>query len=210
MFEIEYKGGNAVVITTKKVKVMIDPKRSVVGLKDPTTKGAVVVATDPNLALYSDESALTIDGPGEYEVSDVSIKAIAVDRYGSASGSREQTMYRLEIGDVRLAVLGNIVSDLTENQQEALGIIDMVILPVGGGGTLNATEAAKLARAIEAKVVIPVHYADSTLAYAEPQESLEVFKKEFSAEVEQVAKYKVKSSTTIPTANTIIEIARSA
>lgn len=209
MFDIEYKGGNAVVITTKKIKILVDPKISVVGLKDLAIKDSVVVATDRELALYADDSLLTIDGPGEYEVSDVSIKAVAVDRHGSASGSKELTMYRLEIGEVRIAVLGNIAPELSETQQEALGVIDIAIVPVGGGATLNALQAANLARTIEAKVVIPVHYADSAIAYAEPQESLDAFKKEFNSEIEQVTKYKVKSPSSIPTANTIVEISRS-
>lgn len=209
MFEIEYKGGNAVIIATKKVKVMIDPKLSILGLKDPVVKGVLVVATDPELVIRSDDSLLTIDGPGEYEVSDVSIKAIAVDRHGSASGSRELTMYRLEIGDVRIAVLGNVAPELSESQQEALGVIDMAILPVGGGDTLSATQAVKLARTIEAKVVVPVHYADGALKYLEAQEGLDAFVKEFNAEVETVSKYKVKSSASIPAASTIIEITRS-
>jgi len=209
MFDIEYKGANAVVITTKKIKLLVDPKLSVVGLKDLATKDNVVIATDREFALYADDLLLTIDGPGEYEVSDVSVKAIAVDRHGSANGSKELTMYRIEIGDVRIAVLGNIAPELSETQQEALGVIDMAIMPVGGGGTLSALQAANLARTIEAKVIIPVHYADSAITYAEPQESLDAFKKEFNSEVEQTAKYKVKASASIPSANTIVEISRS-
>jgi L-ascorbate metabolism protein UlaG (beta-lactamase superfamily) len=209
MFDIEYKGGNAVVITTKKIKVMVDPKLSVLGLKDPATKEALIVATDPQLAIHSDDSLLVIDGPGEYEASDVSIRAIAADKYGTAKGSKELTMYRLELGDVRLAVLGNVAPDLDESQLEALGVIDLLILPVGGGGTLNATQAAQLARTIDVKAVIPVQYADSALKYIEDQDSIEVFKKEFGGELEQVSKYKVKSSATIPAVSTIIEITRS-
>lgn len=209
MFDIEYKGGNAVVIATKKIKIMIDPKLSELGLKDPTTKDAVVVATDPQLAIRSDDSLVTIDGPGEYEMSDVSIKAIAVDRYDTPKGSKELTMYRIEIGDIRIAVLGNIAPELTENQLETLGMVDMVVLPVGAGGTLSATQASQLVRTIDAKVVVPVHYADKALTYGEPQEGLDAFEKEFGGEIEQTPKYKVKSSASIPVVNTIIEISRS-
>jgi len=209
MFDIEYKGGNAVVVTTKKIKIMIDPKLSELGLKDPTTKDAVVLATDPQLVIRSDDSLVTIDGPGEYEMSDVSIKAIAVDRYDTPKGSKELTMYRIEIGEVRIAILGNIAPELTDNQLETLGMVDMVILPVGAGGTLNATQATQLVRTIDAKVVVPVHYADSMLSYNEPQEGLDAFEKEFGGEVEQTSKYKVKSSASIPVTNTIIEISRS-
>lgn len=209
MFDIEYKGGNAVVITTKKTKVMIDPKVSQIGLKDLSVKGAVVLATGPEHLVAADDSLLVIDGPGEYEVSDVSIRAVAADRYGTSKGSREATIYRVEVGDVRIAVLGNIASELSETQLEALGVIDMIILPVGGGDTLNATEATQLVRTIEAKVVIPVHYADSALSYEAPQDTLETFKKEYGGEVEQVGKYKVKAGTALPAAATVIELTRS-
>lgn len=208
MFDIEYKGGNAVVIATKKTKVMIDPRLSVVGLKDPSVTDAVVLATDPELAIRSDDSALTVDGPGEYEISDISVRAIAADRYGAAQGSKDLTIYRIEVGDVRIVILGNIRAELSEGQLEALGVVDIVILPVGGGDTLNAVEATQLVRAVDAKVVVPVHYADKGLKYDAPQDELEVFSKEYNGSIEQVGKYKVKSAASIPQASTIVEIAR--
>jgi L-ascorbate metabolism protein UlaG (beta-lactamase superfamily) len=119
-------------------------------------------------------------------------------------------MYRVEIGDVRLAVLGNIESKLTEDQLESLGVIDLLILPVGGGGyTLDATSAAAIVRQIGPKAVIPVHYADSALQYEVPQDTLEVFTKELAAPVETVSKYKVKSAASIPQVLTVIELTRS-
>ena len=50
MFEIEYKGGNTVVLLSKKASLVIDPKLSVVGLKDIKTKAAIVaMASSPTL-----------------------------------------------------------------------------------------------------------------------------------------------------------------
>lgn len=211
MFDIEYKGGNTVVIATKKSTAVFDPKLSLVGLKDLVVKDAIEIATEARFVLNNASAQLHIEGPGEYEVGDFSIRATpAVRHIDTAEAGLLSTMYRIEIGDVRLAVIGNIANKLTEDQLEGLGIIDILILPVGGGGyTLDATGAAAVARQIGPKVVIPIHYADAALAYEVPQDTLEVFVKELAAPVETVAKYKVKSLASVPQTLTIVEVTRS-
>jgi L-ascorbate metabolism protein UlaG (beta-lactamase superfamily) len=209
MFEVEYKGGNALTVATKKTKIVINPNLSGIGGKDLSVKDAVVLATEADLALRSEETRLVVDGPGEYEISDVSIRGVAIDSYNGEKNLHESTAYRIEIGDVRIAVLGNTVAALSEDQLEAIGIIDMAVVPIGGGGTLNPTEAAQLIRSIDARVVIPVHYADAGLKYPEPQEELDIFVKEFAGEVEQATKYKVKNAAALPQIKTVIELTRS-
>ena len=211
MFDIEYKGGNTVVIATKKSTAVFDPKLSLVGLKDVAIKDAVEVATESRFALDSPAAKLHIEGPGEYEVGDFSIRATPATRHIDTSETVPlSTMYRVEIGDVRLAVIGNVESKLSEDQLESLGVIDLLVLPVGGGGyTLDATSAASIVRQIGPKAVIPVHYADTALQYEVPQDTLEVFTKDLAAPVETVAKYKVKSASSIPQTLTVIEVTRS-
>ena len=68
MFEIEYKGANSVVISTKKSTLVVDPKLSLVGLKDISTKDAVELATEARFALNGENARLNIEGPGEYGV----------------------------------------------------------------------------------------------------------------------------------------------
>lgn len=211
MFDIEYRGGNTVVITTKKSKLITDPKLSLVGLKDVPTKDAIILATEARFALNNEDALLNIEGPGEYELADFSIRGIATRRHlDSAEQGNLSTIYRVEVGDVRIAILGNIDGKLSEALLEEIGVVDLVILPVGGNGyTLDATSAAHLIRAIDAKVVIPIHYADPALSYEVVQDDLEVFKKEFGGDVEQTPKLKVKSVSMLPTVQTIIELTRS-
>lgn len=211
MFEIEYKGGNCVVITTKKSKLVVDGKLSHIGLKDVPTKDAIELATAPEFALRSKEAKLTIDGPGEYEISDVSIRGVAARRHTDTENDvKKSTIYRVEIGDVRIAIIGNIDFRVSEDQLEELGLVDIVIVPVGGGGyTLDATNATVLVRKIDCKVAIPVHYADKAVKYEVPQEDVSVFVKEFGGQHEVTPKYKVKSASSVPAATTVIEIARS-
>jgi L-ascorbate metabolism protein UlaG (beta-lactamase superfamily) len=211
MFEIEYKGANGLVITAKKTTALIDPKISTSGLKDLSVKDAVEIATEARFATEGKDAQLCIEGPGDYELGDFSIKGIAALRHIDVEGDEKRsTIYRIEVGDVRMVVFGNIVPKLSEDQLEAIGVVDIMIVPVGGGGyTLDATSAAALIRQVDPKVVIPVHYADSNLNYEVPQDSLEVFVKELGAPVETVTKYKLKTSSALPESLTVMEITRS-
>lgn len=211
MLDIEYKGGNTVVFTTKKTTVVADPKTSVVGLKDTSIKGAIELATEPRFALDSTNAQLAIEGPGEYEISDFSIHGVSTQRHiDTEVDEKIATIYRIEVGDVRIALLGNIAPKLTEDQLEEIGVVDMVVLPVGGNGyTLDATSAVSIIRQIDPRVVIPVHYEDGAVKYEVSQDSLETFTKELGAPQEEaVSKYKVKAASSLPQTLTIIEITR--
>jgi len=211
MFDIEYKGANGLIISTKKATVVLDPKLSVVGLKDLSTKDAIELATEARFALRSDTARLNIEGPGEYGVADFDIRGIAAQRHlDSTADPKISTIYRIEIGDVRIVVLGNIYEKLTDDQLEEIGLIDILVLPVGGSGyTLDATGAASVTRSIDPKVVIPVHYADSAIKYEVPQDTVDTFIKELGAPVEETAKYKLKQSSALPLALTIVKVERS-
>ncbi len=211
MFDIEYKGANAIVINGKKTQVVTDPKLSLVGAKDVSVKDAVEIATEARFATDND-ARLHIEGPGEYEVGEVSIRGVRALRHIDTSADEPiSTMYRIEIGDVRLAVVGNIDAKLSEEQLEAIGVVDILVVPVGGNGyTLDAVSATTIAKQIDPRVVIPVHYADDALKYEVPQDGVDEFIKDLAAPVEPVgAKYKVKSAASLPQVLTTVVIDRS-
>lgn len=209
--DIEYKGGNTVIISTKGVNLIVDPKASLVGLKDVSTKDAIELATEARFALTNDAATLNIEGPGEYGVAGFDIKGVAAQRHLDTEGQPlASTIYRVEALDIRIAIFGNVYEKISETQLEDIGIVDILILPVGGSGyTLDATGAATIVRQVEPKVVIPVHYADDGLTYEVPQDTFETFAKELGAPVEEVTKYKLKSSAQLPATLTTIKLARS-
>lgn len=211
MFEIEYKGANSVVISTKKTSIVTDPKLSLVGLKDVPVKDAIEIATEARFALNSEGARLRIEGPGEYGFGEFDVTGIEAQRHlDSEKDELLSTMYRIEVGDVRIGLIGNIYEKLSDDQLERLGVLDILIIPVGGNGyTLDGTGAATIARQVDPKVVVPIHYADSALKYEVPQDDLEIFVKELGAPVETVPKLKVKTATGLPSALTVIQITRS-
>ena len=211
MFEIEYKGGNGIVVSSKKAVLNIDPKLSLVGLKDIKTKDEVELATEVRFRVENSDARIIIDSPGEYEVGDFTIRGVAATRHiDTAEQEKLSTIYRVECSDVKIAVIGNVAPVLDEEQLEAIGMVDILVLPVGGGGyTLDATSAVAIVRQVEPKVVIHVHYADSGLRYEVPQDTLEVFTQELSVPVESITKYKLKSSAGLPPTMTVVEVSRS-
>ncbi len=210
MFEIEYKGGNCVVLSTKKTTLIADPKLSLVGLKDIKTKDEIELATEPRFAVENSEARVIIQAPGEYEVGDFFIRATAATRHiDMETDERLATIYHIDMGDVRIGLIGNIKDKLSDDQLETIGVVDILVLPVGGGGyTLDATNASAIVRQVEPKVVIPVHYADPGLKYEVPQDTLDTFTSELGAPVEQVEKFKIKGSAALPQSMTVVAIKR--
>ncbi|MGE5312689.1 MAG: MBL fold metallo-hydrolase [Acidobacteriota bacterium] len=206
--DFEYKGGNCVVITSKQATVVVDGKLSLLGLKDVQPKGAVEIATQEEFVVPG--GRVTVDMPGEYEVENVSIKGVAAMRMIDHDDVRRTTMYRIVFPDITVGVIGHVASPLSDDQLEDLGMIDVLITPVGGGGyTLDASLAVDVVNKIGPKVVIPTHYADEKLAYEVPQDDLKPFLDELGAAHEATTKWKIKGSA-LPEAQTVVELTRTA
>lgn len=208
--DIEYKGANCITLSTKQGTIVVDPKLSQVGLKDYSGKMSVQLATQEGLALKKDD-VLLISGPGEYEVEGMSIRGIAAQRHiDTPDQGLKSTMYRVDSGDVSVAILGHIASQLTEIQLESLGVIDVLVIPVGGNGfTLDAHAAVQIVRQIEPKVVIPTHYAEKGINYEVPQAELDTFIKETGVTPAEAAKLKLKAGS-LPETLTIHQLTRTA
>ncbi len=206
--EIEYKGATGLLIKSNLINITVDPKLSLVGLKDIKVTDTLEVVTDTAFAVDAGQKIL-IDGPGEYEVSRVSVKGIAAKRYRDDSGNKF-TMYRLEISSFRVAIIGHCSDVLDERQLEEIGVVDLLVVPVGGNSyTLDAHQAAKIVNQIDPRIVIPVHYADKAIKYDVDQDDLSGFLKELGAqEHEVVDKLKLKNGI-VPTVRTVYEIRRS-
>ena len=211
MFELEYKGANCIVVSTKKANVVVDPKLSIVGLKDASVKDAIELATEARFALTSEDAKLVIEGPGEYGIADFDIRGVAAQRHlDTENDPKVSTMYRIEAGDIRLAVIGNVYEKLSEDQYEELGLIDVLVVPVGGSGyTLDATGAAAVTRQVGPKIVVPVHYADDAIKYEVPQSDIDTFIAELGAPVEEAPKLKLKNAAALPQVLTVFKLARS-
>ena len=211
MFDIEYKGANAIVFATKKVRVVFDPNLAVAGAKNVSVKDSIEVVTEDRFAVTDPAPRLLLNSPGEYEVGDVAISGIPARRHIDTDADGEKsTIYKISVGDVRGVVIGNIQPKLSDDQLEDIGVVDFAIIPVGGSGyTLDAVSACSMVRQLDPKVVIPVHYADPSINYEVPQSGVEDFMKELNANVVEAGlKWRLKKPADLPDSLTVVQISK--
>lgn len=202
--EFQYYGANCIRIITKNVTLIVDDTLKDVGLKSITKPENVSLFT--TLPTSSSGARLTIADPGEYEVSEVSIFGIAARSHMDEPGKKSATIYKLLFDDTRVCILGHVYPDFTEDQLEEIGVVDILVTPVGGNGyTLDGVGALHLIKQIEPKLVIPTHYDDKDLKYEVPQQPLTDALKGLGMEPkEAVAKFKPKPADYGETAQIII------
>ena len=202
--ELQYFGANCLRILTKRAQIVIDDNLEKLGLK------AVTKPTDISLHTYSGvparEAHFTADMPGEYEVSGVVVHGIGARSHIDDEDKKSATIYTVNADDMKIAILGHIYPELTEDQLEAIGQVDIAIVPVGNNGyTLDGVGALQVIKKIEPKVVIPTHYADKAIKYEVPQIKLSEALKNLAMEPsETVDKYKPNRADWTDTAKLII------
>lgn len=193
--DLQYFGANCIRISTKKASIIIDDNLKDLGLKSVTKAGEIALFTMAHAAPEK-ETKIVIGHPGEYEVSDTSIQGISTRSHMDEEGTQSAVIYKIIAEDLRVVMMGHVYPELSEDQLEALGTVDILIIPVGGNGyTLDPVGALKLVKKIGPKLIIPTHYADKEINYPVPQQELEEALKVFSMEPkDEVAKLKVKAS----------------
>lgn len=203
--EIQFYGANCVRLTAKKASITIDDNLSTLGLNSVAKTGDIALFTGP-VSSSKVEPKVTINQPGEYEVSDTSIQGIAARAHMDEPGKQTATIFKIIGEDIRIAVIGHVYPELSDDQLEALGTIDVMIVPVGGNGyTLDALGALKLIKKIEPKIIIPTHFDEKGVKYEVPQQPLEEALKGLAMEpAETVPKLKLKGGDIAETTQLII------
>lgn len=203
--EIQYFGANCLKIATKKATIVIDDNLGDVGLSSVTKSDNIAIFTGPHGETKTGAN-LVIDHPGEYEISDVSVRGVAARAHIDESGQKSSTIFKIIADDIKLVALGHIYPELNDDQLEAIGSVDILFVPVGGSGyTLDPIGALKVIRKIEPKIIIPTHFADKAIKYPVPQQELEQAVKDLAMEPSQtIGKLKIKASEITEEAKLII------
>lgn len=147
-----------------------------ISLNDADMNGA-------DTASRGDKAPFVISGPGEYEIQ--GITTAGFPSKSTYSGKELiNTIYTLHFDGMSIMYMG--AHEGTTLPQEVLEMDspDVLIIPIGGEGTLTPAEAHKIAVRLEAKIVVPILYTEV---------SLKTFLKEASSEdVQAVDKFTVK------------------
>jgi len=110
---------------------------------------------------------------GRFETPVGEVVAVASEHDEEAGTSRgPNTIFVFTLDGVRVCHFGDFgQSALRPEQREAIGAVDLLILPVGGGPTIGAAAAAEITRALDPRWVVPMHYRTAAIDFLEPADA---------------------------------------
>lgn len=177
--------------------MVIDPYGKEIGLTPPRFRADIALVTHGHFDHANTESLsgnpFVISGPGEFEVKDISVIGIESfhdDERGKKRGTN--TIYKIIMEEIRLVHMGDFGEEkLRDETLEHIGDVDILMIPVGGTYTIDASGAAKIIKQIEPRFVIPMHYKIPGLKVA--LDGIDTFLKEVGASnLETRDKFSVK------------------
>lgn len=203
--ELQYYGANCLKLSARKAQIVVDDNLAQLGLKAVTKPSDISLRTNKMFPDHPD-AVFRAEMPGEYEISGVVIHGVAARGHVDAEGTKNAVIYTIQADDTKVAIIGHIYPELSEDQLEAIGMVDVAVVPVGGNGyTLDGTGALNVIKQIEPKAVIPTHYSDKAIRYEVPQTELADAVKNLGMEIaETVGRYKIKPAELSDTTKLII------
>lgn len=196
---INWYGQSCFRLESKDVGLLIDPFSKEIGLRAPRLNDNIFVVThehyDHNNLEGASGDALVIRGPGEYEAKGVFIQGFS--SYHDKSEGKERglnTIYLINMEDMSICHLGDLGQDkLNQEQLDAIGDIDILMIPVGGRYTVDGQEAAEIVTQLEPKIIIPMHYKVEGLKI--DLDDAKKFVKATSLKPEEVESFKINKKT---------------
>lgn len=198
--EITWYGHSCFRLTERNMATVIcDPFDSkIVGYEPIKLKGDIVTSSHdaPGHNYFEGVKGFThaITGPGEFEIGGVFITGIQIIGIGKKSENKPRnTLYVFDFMGITVAHLGDLGCVPTQTEIEALGTVNVALVPAGGGEGLNAAKAAEIISMLEPNIAIPMHY--QTPAAKVELDRLEKFLKEMgSHDAEHLQSLKVNKS----------------
>lgn len=107
-----------------------------------------------------------VNGPGEYELKDVLIAGVATASEPQIGATNTAYVFRFD--DLAVCHLGGLQAKLTDKQVEEIGDIDVLMIPIGGNGTVGPGGAAEVVAQLDPALVIPMEYQAREDASVQP------------------------------------------
>jgi len=154
---IELLGLSATKIQSNSTTILLSPPGEKSEIKTSRFKADCVVLGNPDDKINvepREEKLFIVDSVGEYEASGIFIYSSQTP----SSGKIESLMTLLKIENITIAHLANLNQELSPKQLELFEGADILIIPVGGKGVLDAKRAKQIIEQIEPRIVIPMHF----------------------------------------------------
>ena len=150
-----------------KTTVITDPYSEAIGLPVPRLKGDVVTISHDSPGHNNIDAVkghtYVLGGPGEYEIGGVFFNGIALPYIGE-DDTRRNVAYMVDYDGLTILHLGDLAYIPNQSTIQEMGEVAVALVPVGGGNSLRASQAAEVITLIEPSFIVPMHYALPGLA----------------------------------------------
>jgi len=147
----------------EEVRIVIDPFDNSVGYPVPDVAADICLVShdhfDHNCVSVVKGNPEVVKGKGKKKAKDVNFKGLGAfhdEKQGSLRG--ENTIFMWELGGIRFAHVGDLGTELSQDQITQMGSVDVLFVPTGGYYTIDARTADKVISSLNPRVVIPMHY----------------------------------------------------
>lgn len=168
--KIKWFGHSCFMITSENgTKILIDPYKNALGYKLPEEIEADIVTTSHDHSDHNNINAVKnnffhINKAGSFSEQGIERKGVETF-HDKISGARKgkNLIFSFKIDDINVCHCGDLGHILTSEHLREIGDVDILILPVGGGYTIDALDAVKVMEQLNPSVVIPMHYRTKAL-----------------------------------------------
>jgi L-ascorbate metabolism protein UlaG (beta-lactamase superfamily) len=170
IIDITWLGHSCFRIKGKGVTLLTDPYDESIGYSLGNPEANIVTSSHPHpghgfTSGVGGEPKI-VRGPGEYEISNVFITGIATFHDAEKGQERgRNTVYLIEMEDIKLCHLGDLGHPLSAEQVEEIGSVELLMVPVGGFSTIDAVTAAETVRLLQPGIVIPMHFQTEAVRF---------------------------------------------
>jgi L-ascorbate metabolism protein UlaG (beta-lactamase superfamily) len=183
--QVEWYGQSAFRLSSAETTVVIDPfgdMSALAGAREMQFDYPLIEGVEAQLLLVTHEhmdhngveaiggNPITLRSTaGKLESPIGEVVAIASEHDEAAGTERgPNTIFVFELDGVRVAHFGDFgQSELRPEQAAAIGKVDLLILPVGGGPTIGAEGAAAIIERLAPRWVVPMHYRTPRIGFLE-------------------------------------------
>ncbi len=191
---ITYLGGESIKVQFGDTTLAFNPVSKDSELKASKFGANIVLSTinHPDMngieqVTFGEKKPFAVTSPGEYEIGGIFIKGLRSESNYDKE-KRINTVFTVNLEGMNICFLGAIdQTELPKEADEAIDDVDILFVPIGGEGVLDAARAYKIAVAISPKIIIPIHYGEIGT-----KDALKLFLKEAGTNPAPVVKLTLK------------------
>ena len=159
---IKWFGQSCFEIKTAQGTIVADPFGDSIGFVMPSLRADVLTISHQHFDHNNRAKVAArqiIETPGAHQAGEIKITGWLAPHDEQGGAQRGQVIiFKFEAEGINLVHLGDLGTVLSDIQVSQVGRADILFIPVGGKYTLDISQAVNVARLLQPKIIVPMHY----------------------------------------------------